>query len=143
MAGKLSVYTSNFVLNKILRSTDWTPPSSYWVGLFLAGSETALRNNTVTSGIEVPNSNAYARQEIRGATSITFPASTAGSTSNSAAIVFPTATGSWGTIYYVALLDSSTIGAGNVILYGSLSTAKPVDSGDTMRINTGSMVLSL
>lgn len=137
MAGKFSVYTANQILNKVLRGTDWTPTGSYWVALFVGGLEAALRANTIGSAGEVANSNGYTRVEVRGATAITFSASSVGATENSSPIVFPTASGSWGLITHCALVDSATIGAGNIILYGGLSTAKSVDSGDTLRLNAG------
>lgn len=141
MAGKLSVYSSNRVLNKLLRSTDFTPTASYWLALFTGSVDGTLRNNTLTG--ECPDANGYSRIEVRGGTAITFSVSTVGATENSAAIVFSPATGLWGTITYAALMDSATIGAGNVILYGALTAAKTVDNGDTMRINTGALDILL
>lgn len=142
MAGKLSVYSANRVLNKLMRGVDFTPSSSYWVALFIGSVDATLRANS-TAGEVSATSTGYTRIEVRGGTAITFADSTAGATENSAAITWAAATGAWGLVSYAALMDSATIGAGNVILYGSLGTPKSVDTGDLMRINTGALDILL
>lgn len=143
MAGKFSVYTANLILNKVLKAVDFTPPASYWVALFTAADDTALRANTVASAAEVVNTYGYTRQQIRAGTSINFTTSTVGASDTDSQILWSAATGSWGTVTYIALMDSVTIGAGNVILYGSLVTPKPVDNGDIVRVNTGLFDITL
>ncbi len=134
MAGRFSVYGANQVLNKVLRANDFTPSTSYWIALFRAVTDTALRANSPGTADEVPGAGSYTRLQIRGATGITFSSSTLAESELSAEIAWPAATGSWGTVTRAAIMDSSTIGAGNVILFGSLTTPKAVDIGDTFRV---------
>ena len=53
MAGKLSVYQANRVLNKLMRGEDYVVPNAYCIGLFKATNDTALRANIVASVEEV------------------------------------------------------------------------------------------
>lgn len=97
-----------------------TRPSSFYVALFTSNpAEDASGTEVSTSGT------AYARQ------SVTF--SVSGNTaSNSAAIEFPTATASYGTVTHVGVFDASS--GGNLIAYAALTTSKAIDTGDVMRI---------
>ena len=97
-----------------------TRPSSFYVALFTSNpAEDASGTEVSTSGT------AYARQ------SVTF--SVSGNTAtNTAAIEFPTATASYGTVTHVGIYDAST--AGNLIAYAALTTSKAIDTGDVMRV---------
>ncbi|MBM3616646.1 MAG: hypothetical protein FJX28_14855 [Alphaproteobacteria bacterium] len=61
--------------------------------------------------------------------------------SNNAAIEFPTASGSWGTITHVAVFDAST--SGNMIAYASLTASKTIDTGDVLRVPAGDLDITL
>ena len=97
-----------------------TRPSSFYVALFTSNpAEDASGTEVSTTGT------AYARQ------SVTF--SVSGNTAtNTAAIEFPTATASYGTVTHVGVYDAST--AGNLIAYAALTTSKAIDTGDVMRV---------
>jgi len=87
------------------------------------------------SGTEVSTSGtAYARQ------SATFTVS-GDTASNSAAIEFPTATASYGTVSHVGVFDAST--GGNLIAYAALTTSKAIDTGDVLRVNSGELDITL
>jgi hypothetical protein len=60
-----------------------------------------------------------------------------GSTQNSNDITFPTATADWGNISGVIVADAAT--AGNVLLHGSLTTARDVKDGDVFKFNAGDL----
>ena len=51
-------------------------------------------------------------------------------TSNGVAITFPTPTADWGTVTHWMLLDAATLGSGNVLVYGALSSARTILTGD-------------
>jgi hypothetical protein len=89
---------------------------------------------------EVANSNAYARVDTSSAWGT---AAASGTISNDAAITFAEATGSWGTVTHFALCDSGTHGAGNMIIYGSLTASKTIGSGDTPQFSIGELDVSL
>lgn len=95
-----------------------TRPSSLYVALFTSNPAEDASGTEVSGG-------AYARQ------SVTFTVS-GNTASNTAAIEFPTATASYGTVTHVGVFDASS--AGNLIAYAALTTSKAIDTGDVMRI---------
>lgn len=108
------------VLTWLLTNSAATRPTAWYVALFTSNpAEDASGTEVSTSGT------AYARQ------SVTF--SVSGNTAtNTAAIEFPTATASYGTVTHVGVFDASS--AGNLIAYAALTTSKAIDTGDVMRI---------
>lgn len=111
--------------------TNGTPsparPTAWYLGLFTAAPGES------GGGTELSGSG-YARQ------SITFTVS-GNNASNNAAIEFPTASGSWGTITHVAVFDAST--SGNMIAYASLTASKTIDTGDVLRVPAGDLDITL
>ena len=110
------------------------PGDNLYVALFTAA--TGLEANNPTA--EVANAGAYARQQV-------LPAGwdvTGGVAENEADIEFPQATASWGEIGYTAIMDSGTHGAGNVLYWGALTTARTVDDGDQFKINAGDLTIT-
>lgn len=108
------------VLTWLLTNSAATRPTAWYVALFTSNpAEDASGTEVSTTGT------AYARQ------SVTF--SVSGNTAtNTAAIEFPTATASYGTVTHVGVFDAST--AGNLIAYAALTTSKAIDTGDVMRL---------
>jgi hypothetical protein len=86
------------------------------------------------TGTEV-SGNGYARQ------SVTFSAPSNGATSNSSAVEFPQATGSWGTVAYIGLRDASS--GGNLLYHTALDASKTIATGDVFRISAGSLTVTL
>ena len=124
----MSTYLQDKVVNLSLRNTAYTPPTTVYVGLFTT-TLTAGGSGTEVSG------GSYAR------TSATFSASSSGATANSANIVFPTATASWGTVTYMGIYDAST--AGNLLYFAPLTNSKTIDIGDVFQISTSNLTVSL
>lgn len=104
-----------------------TRPTAWYVALYT--SNPADDN----SGTELSGS-AYAR------TSATFTVS-GNQATTSAAVEFPEATGSWGTVSHVAVFDAST--GGNMLAYAALTTAKAIGTGDILRIPAGDLDITL
>lgn len=76
---------------------------------------------------------AYARVAITSNTTNWTAAADQGSakrTTNGTAITFPTPTADWGTVTHWALMDGSTLGAGNMLVYGALTVARTILNGD-------------
>jgi len=122
-----SSYVDNKLIDHLLGSATYTKPSALYVALFVG--------NPASGGTEVTTSgSAYARQ------SAAFTIST-NSASNTAAIEYPTATASWGTIDYIAIYDAST--AGNQLVSAALSSAKTIASGDVLRIPASNLSVTL
>lgn len=106
-----------------------TRPSSFYIALFTSNpAEDASGTEVSTSGT------AYARQ------SATFTVS-GNEATNSAAIEFPTATASYGTVTHIGVFDAST--GGNLIAYAALTTSKAIDTGDVLRINSAELDVTL
>jgi len=117
------------VLNWLFTAGSATRPTSWYLALFTSNpDEDASGTEVSTSGT------AYARQSV----AFTVSGNTA---SNSAAIEFPTATASYGTVTHVGVFDAST--AGNLIAYAALTTSKAIDTGDVMRVPAGDLDITL
>jgi hypothetical protein len=125
MAGNLSNYLENKVLDHILGTTSYTMPTVYLALYTVAPTDS-------TSGTEV-SGGSYERKAV------SFNASSSGTATNSANVDFtgmPTAT-----VVAVAVCDALT--SGNILVYGSLTSSRSVTSGDTLRIASGDLSISL
>ena len=106
-----------------------TRPSAFYIALFTSNpAEDASGTEVSTSGT------AYARQ------SATFTVS-GNTASNSAAIEFPTATASYGTVTHIGVYDAAS--AGNLIAYAALTTSKAIDTGDVMRLPASDLDITM
>ncbi len=105
------------------------------------GTATILDADTGSTGSwEAANSGSYARVDLPPADgNWTGASSTDGLTDNVAAITFPTATGSWGTITDVAICSSATYATGEIYVYGALDASKTVGSGDIFKFATNAL----
>lgn len=124
-------YLEKKLLDHSLGVLSYTMPSTVYLALF-----TSDPTDTGVAGTEV-SGNAYARQPIA------FSATTSGTgaTSNSADVLFPSATGSWGTVTHIGLMDAVT--AGNMLWYGQLTTSKAVGTSDQFKMGATKLALSL
>jgi hypothetical protein len=125
---EISNYLENALINATLRNTAYTSPTTVYVALYTTDPTDA------DTGTEV-SGNAYARQ------SVTFSAPSNGATSNSAAVEFPQATGSWGTVAYIGLRDASS--GGNLLYHTPLDASKTIATGDVFRIAIGSLTVTI
>ena len=125
---EMSNYLENALVNAVLRNTAYTSPTTVYLALYTSDPTDA------DAGTEV-SGNAYARQ------SITFGSPSNGVSTNSAAIEFPQATGSWGTVAYVGIRDAST--AGNLLFHTALDASKTIATGDVFRVAAGSLSVTL
>jgi len=115
------------ILDHVFAGAAYTAPSTKYIGLFTAApGETG-------GGTEVSGS-AYARQTMAFTTS-------GDTTSNNAAVEFPTATGSWGTITHVGIFDA--VSSGNLMVYATLTTSKTITTGDAFRVPSGDFDITL
>jgi hypothetical protein len=121
---EMSNYLENALINATLRNTSYTTPTTVYLGLYTSDPTDADTGTEVTG-------NGYARQ------SITFGAPSDGVSTNSAAIEFPQATGSWGTVAYIGIRDAST--SGNLLFHTALDASKAIATGDVFRIAIGSL----
>lgn len=125
---EMSNYLENALINATLRNTSYTSPATVYVGLYTSDPTDANTGTEVSGG-------SYAR------VAATFGAPSNGVSTNSASVEFPAATGSWGTIGWIGILDAST--SGNLLYHTPLDVSKVVGSGDTFRIPTSNLSVTL
>lgn len=127
MAGNISDYLANDLLDHILNNNSYTSPSDVYLALF-----TSDPGNSGDMSDEV-SAGQYGRQ------SVSFSSPSSRSTDNNSDIVFNEAESGWGEITHAAICDSSSAGGGNVLFYGPLEVSKTIDAGDQFKINTGDL----
>ena len=115
------------ILDHVFAGAAYTAPSTLYLGLF-TGAPGEAGGGTELSG------SAYVRKAIAFTTS-------GDTTSNNAAVEFPTATGSWGTVTHVGVFDAST--SGNLMVYATLTASKTIASGDVFRVPSGDLDITL
>jgi hypothetical protein len=120
----MSDYLENEILDHILSVGSYTMPSAVYVGLSTGSF------NDDNSGTELTGNN-YSR------VAATFSAAASGTTSNSAAVEFSAATGSWGSVSHFGIFDAAS--SGNLLIHGAFTTAKTIASGDILKIPTGDL----
>ncbi len=125
---EMSNYLENALINATLRNTSYTSPTTVYVGLHTADPTDAGSGTEVSGG-------SYAR------TAVTFGAPSNGTSTNSAAVEFPQATGSWGTVSHIGIWDASS--TGNLLYHTALDTSKTIETGDIFKIASGSLSVTL
>ena len=116
------------ILDHVFAGAAYTAPGTKYLALFTAIADGEAGSVTELSG------NAYARQTVAFTTS-------GNTTSNNAAVEFPTATGSWGTVTHVGVYDASS--SGNLMAYATLSSSKAIATGDVFRVPSGDLDITL
>ena len=124
---------SNFleteILDHVFAGAAYTAPTTLYLALYTAApGETGGGTEVTTTGT------AYARQSVGFTT-------TGNTTSNSAAVEFPTATASFGTVTHVGVFDAATVG--NLMAYAALSSSKAIATGDVFRVPAGDLDITL
>jgi len=120
-------YLETKILEHVFANTAYTSPTTVYVGLFTTDPTDAGTGTEVSGG-------SYARQ------SASFVVSGNAATTD-AAVEFPTATASWGSITHIGIFDAAT--AGNLLAHSALDAAKTISSGDVLRIPTGDIDITL
>jgi hypothetical protein len=125
---EMSNYLENALINATLRNTSYTSPTTVYMGLYTSDPTDANTGTEVSGG-------SYTRMAV------TMGAPSNGVSTNSAAIEFPQASGSWGTVGWIGLLDASS--AGNLLYHTPLDTSKTISSGDIFKIAIGGLSVTL
>ena len=108
-------------------ATAYTSPSTVYVALYTVAPTDSTTGTEVSGG-------GYARQSASFTT-------TGNAATNASAIEYPTATGNYGTVVAVAILDASS--SGNMLAYATLSASKTISTGDVFRIPAGDLDITL
>ena len=125
---EMSNFLENSLIDATLRNTAYTSPTTVYLALYTSDPTDA------DTGTEVSGTS-YARQ------SITFGSPSNGASTNSAAIEFPQAGGSWGTITHIGIRDALT--TGNLLYHSPLDASKTIATGDVFRVASGSLSVTL
>lgn len=111
-----------------------TGPANLYIGLFTANPTDAAGGTEVTG-------NAYARVAVasslanwagtQAAASTVASSGATGTTSNNAAVTYPTPTpAGWGTVTGVGIFDAAA--AGNLLIWAPLTVSKTINVGDSV-----------
>jgi hypothetical protein len=125
---EMSNYLENALINATLRNTSYTSPATVYVGLYTSDPTDANSGTEVSGG-------SYAR------VAVTFGSPSDGVSTNSADVEFAQATGSWGTVTHLGILDASS--SGNLLYHTALTASKSIDTGDIFKITTGNLSVTL
>lgn len=125
---EMSNYLENALINGTLRATSYTAPATIYLALYTTDPTDA------DTGTEVSGTY-YARQTI------TMGAPSNGVSTNSAAIEFPAAGGSWGTVTHIGIRDALT--TGNLLYHTPLDASKTIATGDIFRVSVGNLSVTL
>ena len=128
MAGGASNFLENKILDHVLKVSSYSQPTALYVALYTTDPGDGDSGTEVSGG-------SYAR------VSVSFGAASNGTSSNSAAVEFPTATSSWGTIVSAGIRDAST--GGNLLFYGSLTTSVTIGANEALRFPVGDLSISI
>jgi len=123
-----SNYLETEILDHVFAGAAYTAPSTKYLALFTAVADGEAGSVTEVSG------GGYARQTVAFTTS-------GNTTSNNAAVEFPTATANYGTVTHVGVYDASS--SGNLMAYATLSASKTIETGDVFRVPSGDLDITL
>jgi hypothetical protein len=122
-----SNYLENKVMDHVFGGVNYTAPSTLYLALYTSNPDEGNTGTEVSGG-------SYARQTIAFTV-------TNNLASNTSAIEFPVATGTWGTITHIGVMDSLT--TGNLLAYAQLTASKAVSAGDALRFPVGDIDITL
>lgn len=125
---KFSNYLENKLLDHVLKNVSYTSPNTVYVGLFTSDPTDTGSGTEVSGG-------SYARQSIAVTTA------SGGIVTSSGDVTFPQATAGWGTVTHFAIFDALT--SGNMLMHSSVTSSRPVESGDVVKILSGNLTVTL
>ena len=115
------------VLQYTFTNASVTRPTAWYLGLFTSAPGEAGGGTEVSGG-------SYVREAV------TFSV-TGDTATNTAAVEWPVATATWGTITHIAVYDA--LSGGNQIAYAALTSSKTIASGDVLRVPAGDLDITL
>jgi hypothetical protein len=135
-----SDYLSSGLLNHTLRATAYTAPTTVYIGL----TQSFVSGNLKSGVIDEPSTGGYARQSYTSSTAnwaAPYLLSGIMTTHNNNTISFPVASADIGNVSGAFIADAS--GAGNLLFYGQLSSARNIRNGDQFVFSSGSLKVTL
>lgn len=123
------------ILDGVFNDPAYTPPATRYIGL---STTTPLEDGT---NFTEPSGNAYARVATVAADWNAASGGAPSTKDNSADLVFPTASGSWGTLTHFGIFDASS--GGSPKWWGALTVSKAVANLDIAHFGAGTIVAKL
>ncbi|MGE0350957.1 phage tail fiber protein [Hydrogenophaga sp.] len=143
-ATDLTDYAENRLVDSLFRAQSLSAPATLYVGLDTAACGETGSGTEVTGG-------SYARVAVaaslanfagtQSAGSTTASSGTSGTTSNNAAVTFPTPTAGWGTVVSVRWWDAST--SGNAWICTDLTVDNTISTGNSVSFPIGSLTFQI
>lgn len=151
----MSNYLENKLIDHLFRGVSFSAPTTLYIALLTTAAVDSDTGTTISSGggtgVEVSSSGTnYSRVQLNPSTTnwantqqsgTGVSSGSGGTTSNSVVVTFPTATGSWGTVTGIAIVDAST--NGNIHFYGTLGTNKTVGTDDILQFTANQISVAL
>lgn len=132
MAGSLSTFLENALLNHTFKVSEFTVPTNLYIALFV----TAPDDDNV-GGVEVSTiGTGYIRQVANAWTP-----SAEGLIANESGIAFSEATALWGIITAFGIFDA--VVDGNLLAWGNMTITKNVTLGDVVEFGAGAITVTL
>lgn len=137
-------YAENKIADAVFRAQSLGAPATFYIGLDTATCNDAGGGTEVTGGsyarVAVTSSLAnWAGTQSAGSTSAS--SGTGGTTSNNAAITFPTPSAGWGTVVSMRFWDASS--SGNAWVCIALTSSQTINTGNTVSFPTGTLTLQV
>jgi hypothetical protein len=142
---EMSDYLEDELIKHLFRTGTFSKPTVVAIALLTTAADdndTAIF--TASTGVEVTDANAYAR-EARNPLDANWTATAGGDgqTDNAAAITFSQATGSWGSVSAMAIVDNTSHNVGNMWFHSTVDTTRAIDNGDTAEFAIGAITVTL
>ena len=141
---EMSDYLEGQLIAHIFRTSSFSKPGVLAIALLTTGaadSDTGVF--TTGTGVEVTNAGAYARVARNPLdANWTAPTGGDGQTDNAAAVTFTQATGDWGTVSDMAIVDNATWNTGNMLFYSAVDTGRAIATGDTAEFAAGAITVT-
>jgi len=131
----MSHYLESGIIGHLFKEITFSSPTGIYIGLVGNYSSGSLESGSFSQEL---SGGSYARVSGGPGTAFWAPPATTGQTNNFQEFAFPTATSDWGYVSGVFIADAEGAEA-NILIYGQLTTAKNVTTGDTFSFASGDL----
>ena len=137
-AGYISDYLANKLLDLAFRNQAYSAPDTY-----CALTTVIITDSMTGSTITEHSGDGYARKQVNvnGGSSPTWDLAASGIVDNTDNVDIGPATGAWGTVVALGIVDAAA--AGNLLLYDNGVADQAVGDGDTVRFPAGDLDISM
>lgn len=134
-----SQYLESGIMSHIFMTDTFSKPSTIAIALTTDIPTSSQTGSTIN---ELPNSNGYARFDLGAPADADWAydyINGSGHLDSAVEISFTASGGDWGYVSGVAILDSASHGAGNLLYYKGIDTPKIITDGDSYTLPVGSL----